>query len=188
MTSESKARSGLYLSTFELVLLGMLAALIVAANVALRFPIKMPGHSALVWMALLLTAASVVPKIGAAACTGLLSGLIAVFAGVGDRGALVTLLSYASAGLGVELIVVFSAKPLGTITCILAGLCGNLMKLGTKTLLEIFVGVPAGFVALGRVYPLLTYTVFGALGGYLGFLVVAALRRAGYFDYLAQRH
>jgi hypothetical protein len=111
-----------------------------------------------------------------------------VFAGVGDRGAFVTLLSYASAGVGVELVVAFSRKPLGTIACVIAGLGGNLMKLGTKTLLEILVGVPAGFVALGRIYPLMTYILFGALGGYLGFLVVSALRRAGYFAYLAQRH
>ena len=65
-----------YLSTFELLLLALFAALVVAGNVALRFPIKMPGHSGIVWMALLVTARGVVPRPGAAAIVGLLSGLL----------------------------------------------------------------------------------------------------------------
>jgi len=187
MTDDTK-RTSRYFSTFELVLLGMLAALIVATNVTLRLPIKMPGRSAIVWMALLVTASAVVPKRGAATCAGVLSGLIAVFAGVGDRGALVTLLSYTAAGVGVDLAVAFGRQPLGAYQSALAGLSGNLLKLGTKSLLEILVGVPPGFVVLGRLYTLVTYVIFGTLGGYLGFLVVGALRRAGYFTYLAQRH
>lgn len=176
-----------HFATFELILLGMLAALVVAANVTLRFPIKMPGHSGVVWMAFLVTAGAVVPKRGAVACVGLLSGLIAVFAGVGDRGALVTLLSYTAAGVGVEAVLLFGGFIRGPTACVLAGICGNLSKLGMKTLLELLIGVPPGFIILGRVYPLVTYIVFGALGGYLGYAIVHALRRAGYFTYLEGR-
>jgi hypothetical protein len=176
-----------HFTTFELVLLGMLAALVVAANIALRFPIKMPGRSGLVSVALLITAAAVVPKRGAVTCVGFLSGLIAVFAGVGDRGAIVTLLSYTAAGLGVEAVLFFSRPAPGATATILAGICGNLSKLGMKTLLEFLIGVPPGFLVLGRAYSLLTYIVFGALGGFLGYAVVHALRRAGYFTYLEGR-
>jgi energy-coupling factor transporter ATP-binding protein EcfA2 len=49
------------------------------------------------------------------------------------------------------------------------------------------IGAPMGFVALGLVRSILGYIVFGALGGLLGGLTLAALRRAGFFAYLAER-
>ena len=70
---------------------------------------------------------------------------------------------------------------------IIAGICGNLSKLGMKTLLEFLIGIPPGFLVLGRGYSLMTYVLFGAIGGLLGYAVVRALRRAGYFAYLEGR-
>jgi hypothetical protein len=174
-----------HFSTFELLLLAVFAALVVVGNVTLRLPVKMPGHSGVVWMALLVTARGVVPKLGAASAVGLLSGLLATFAGVGDKGGLDTLLSYTVAGAGVDVISGLT-RP-GAVTCALAGLGGNLAKLGAKVLLELWIGIPTGFLVMGRTYPALTHTVFGLAGGYLGALVLAALRRAGFFAYLAAR-
>ncbi len=174
-------------STFELLFLGMFAALIVVANVALRFPIRAPGHSGLVWMALLVTARAVVTNGATASTVGLLSGLMAAFAGVGDKGALDTLLSYTAAGIGVDAIAALTGGRFRPLTAALAGLTGNLAKLGLKTLLELWIGIPAGFVLLGRLYSLLTYTCFGLIGGYVGFLITEALRRAGFFAYLAEK-
>jgi hypothetical protein len=48
-------------------------------------------------------------------------------------------------------------------------------------------GAPVGFVALGLARSLLGYLVFGALGGFLGGLTLAALRKAGFFAYLAEK-
>ena len=104
-----------YFSTFELLLLALFAALVVVGNVALRLPVKLPGHSGLVWMALLVTARGVVPKLGAASTVGLLSGLLAAFIGVGDKGGLDTLLSYTAAGAAVDVIV--AMLPAGALTC-----------------------------------------------------------------------
>ena len=174
-----------YFSTFELLLLAVFAALVVVGNVALRLPVRMPGHSGVVWMALLVVACGVVPKLGATSAVGLLSGLLAAFVGVGDKGGLDTLLSYSAAGLGVDLIS--GLAPTGALTCALAGLAGNLVKLGVKVVLELWIGIPTGFLVLGRTYPALTHAVFGLAGGYLGALVLAALRRAGFFAYLAAR-
>jgi hypothetical protein len=176
-----------YFSLFELLLLAMLAALIVATNVALRFPIRMPGHSGVVWMALLVTAATVVPKLGAATTAACVSGLLAAFVGIGDRGALDTVLSYATAGVGVDLAMMILGREARAVPCVVAGALGNLLKLGMKVVLDVWIGIPAGFVLLGRLYPAVTYTVFGLAGGYLGFLVVSALRRAGFFTYIAEK-
>jgi hypothetical protein len=176
-----------YFSLFELLLLAMLAALIVVANLALRFPIRMPGHSGLVWMALLVTGASIVPKRGAATTAGCISGLLAAFVGIGDRGALDTVLSYAAAGVGVDLAMMVLGRGARAVPCVVAGALGNLLKLGMKVMLDVWIGIPTGFVLLGRLYPAATYTVFGLAGGYLGFLTVSALRRAGFFAYVAEK-
>jgi hypothetical protein len=175
------------LSLFELLLLGMFGALIVAANLALRFPIKMPGHSGIAWMALLVTARAVVARPAAATTAALISGLLAAFLGMGDKGALDTFLSYTAAGVGVDLIAALLGHPEWALTCVLAGAVGNLVKLGVKVALELWIDIPTGFVLLGRLYPAATYTLFGLIGGYLGFLVLGALRKAGFFAYLAEK-
>jgi hypothetical protein len=172
-----------YFSTFELLLLALFAALVVVGNIALRLPVKMPGHSGVVWMALLVTARGVVTKLGAASTVGLLSGLLAAFVGVGDKGGLDTFASYTAAGAAVDLVAALA--PLGALTAALAGLAGNLAKLAVKVLLELWIGIPTGFLVLGRTYPAATHAVFGLVGGYLGHLVLASLRRAGFFAYLA---
>lgn len=174
-------------STFELLLLATIAALIVAATVALKLPLKLPGHSGLVWMALLVVSRRIVPKPGAAAAAGLLSGAVAVFLGAGDKGALDTFLSYAAAGLGVDAVLTLAGAGAGVWTHAVAGMAGNLAKLAVKIALEVTVGIPTGFILVGRLYPALVHIVFGLLGGLLGFLVVQALQRAGYFAYLAER-
>ena len=172
-----------YFSTFELLVLALFAALVVAGNVALRLPVKLPGHSGVVWMAVLVTARGIVPKLGAAATVGLLSGLLAAFMGVGDKGGLDTLVSYAAAGAAVDLVVAIA--PASALTSAVAGLAGNLAKLGMKVLLELWIGIPTGFLVVGRSYPAATHAVFGLAGGYLGHLVLGSLRRAGLFTYLA---
>lgn len=174
-------------STFELLVLAMLAALIVVANVSLRLPIRVPGHSGLVWMALLVTGRSIVARPGAAVVLGALSGTVAVFLGVGDKGALDTFISYVAAGVGVDAVATLMPVPRHALACALAGAAGNLSKLVTKIALELWIGIPTGFVMLGRAYPTLTHVAFGLAGGYLGYVVVGALRRAGYFAYIAEK-
>ena len=48
-------------------------------------------------------------------------------------------------------------------------------------------GAPAGFVAFGLLKAIIGYVVFGALGGLLGALTLRALRKAGFFAYLAEK-
>jgi hypothetical protein len=44
-----------------------------------------------------------------------------------------------------------------------------------------------GLIALGLLRAILGYVIFGALGGLLAGLTLAALRRAGFFSYLAEK-
>jgi ABC-type thiamin/hydroxymethylpyrimidine transport system permease subunit len=174
-------------STFQLVLLALFAALIVAAKIALKTPLQMPGHTGLFWMAIVVVAAGVVPKPGAASLVGLTSGILASFLGLGDFGALETLLSYAMVGVGADLALLLLQNLDNLVVCALVGTLGHLGKFLVKWALGVVTGAPLGFIALGLARSLVSYAVFGALGGLLGGLTLKALRRAGFFAYLAER-
>jgi hypothetical protein len=176
-----------YFSTFQLILLALFAALIVVAKIALRLPLQMPGHSGIFWMAIMIVAAGVVPKRGAASLVGLTSGIMAAFLGLGDFGALDTLLSYTAVGVATDLALLLLGSPENLVVAMLAGALGHMGKFLVKWAIASLVGAPAGFVALGLAWSLIGYIVFGALGGLLGGLTLAALRKAGFFAYLAEK-
>jgi ABC-type thiamin/hydroxymethylpyrimidine transport system permease subunit len=176
-----------YFSTFQLILLAQFAALIVVAKIALRLPLQLPGHTGIFWMAIVLVATGVVPKPGAACLVGLTSGILASFLGLGDTGTLDTLLSYTAVGVGTDLGLLLLRDPENLVVATVLGMFGHLAKFLVKWVLASAAGAPVGFVALGSARSLLGYVVFGALGGFLGGLTLAALRKAGFFAYLAEK-
>jgi hypothetical protein len=176
-----------YFTTFQLILIVLFAALVVVAKIALKTPIKLPGHTGVFWMAILIASAGVVPRRGAVSLVGLTSGILAAFLGMGDFGGLNTLLSYTMAGVGSDLALFLLGSPEKPLTGGLAGAIGHLSKFLVKWLFGVLSGAPLGFVALGLVYSLISYVVFGFLGGLLGSLTLVALRRAGFFAYLAEK-
>jgi hypothetical protein len=139
-------------------------------------------------MAIIVVGSKVVPKAGAASIIGITSGLLASFLGLGDFGALNTFLSYAMVGVVSDLILLllgFNSENLAV--AILTGTFGHLGKFLTKWVFGIISGAPIGFVALGLLRAILGYIVFGAIGGVLGWITLKALRRAGFFAYLAEK-
>jgi ABC-type thiamin/hydroxymethylpyrimidine transport system permease subunit len=177
-----------YFSTFQLILLALFAALIVVAKIALRLPLQLSGHSGIFWMAIVIVAAGVVHKPGAASLVGLTSGIIAAFLGMGDFGALNTLLSYTAVGVGTDLaLLLMGNKPENLVIATVAATLGHSAKFLVKYGMGVVTGAPVGFVALGLVRATIGYVVFGALGGLLGALTLRALQRAGFFVYLAEK-
>jgi hypothetical protein len=138
-------------------------------------------------MAIVIVAAGIVPKRGAASLVGLTSGILAAFLGMGDFGALNTLLSYAMVGVGTDLALWLLQNPENVLTAGLAGIIGHMGKFVVKWVLGIVTGAPLGFVALGLAWSLVNYIVWGALGGILAALTLKALRKAGFFTYLAEK-
>jgi hypothetical protein len=176
-----------YFSTFQLILLALLSALVVVAKIALRLPVRMSGHSGLFWMAIIITAAGIVPRRGAASLVGLTSGMLAAFLGLGDFGALNTFLSYLAVGVFTDLALLLLGSPEKLPAAVLAGTIGHLGKFLIKWLYGLATGAPAGFVTLGLAGAAASYVLWGALGGLLGGLTLKVLRRAGFFAYLAEK-
>lgn len=176
-----------YFSTFQLILLALFAALIVVAKIALRTPLQLPGHSGIFWMAIIIVAAGVVPKPGATSLVGLTSGIIAAFLGMGDLGALNTFFSYAIIGVMSDLALLLLRNPENLVVAALVGVWGHIGKFLVKWAFGVVAGAPVGFMALGLARAVVGYLVFGAIGGLLGGLTLVALRRAGFFAYLAEK-
>ena len=176
-----------YFSTFQLILLALFAALVVVAKIALRLPLQLSGHSGVFWMAIIIVAAGVVPKRGATSLVGLTSGIMAAFLGLGDFGALDTLLSYTMVGVGTDLALLLLGKPENLMVAGLAGVLGHFCKFLVKWGMGAITGAPLGFVALGLAKAMIGYIIFGAVGGLLGGLTLLALRKAGFFAYLAEK-
>lgn len=176
-----------YFSTFQLFLLTLFAVLIVVAKIALRLPLQLSGHSGVFWMAIIIVASKVVPKRGSASLVGLLSGVIAAFMGLGDFGALNTLISYTIIGIGTDLAIFLLGNPENLIIAGFVGAFGHFCKFLVKWGFGAITGAPVGFVALGLAKAIVGYLIFGAIGGVLGGLTLRALKKAGYFKYLAEK-
>ncbi|HKJ26570.1 MAG TPA: hypothetical protein VJ965_02940 [Anaerolineales bacterium] len=176
-----------YFSTFQLILLALMSALVVVAKIALRLPLQLPGHSGIFWMAVIIVGTGIVPKRGAASLIGLTSGILAGFLGLGDFGILNTFLSYAIIGIATELALLLLGSPEIIPAAMIAASLGHLAKFLVKWVFGIITGAPIGFVTAGLAISAVSYVIWGALGGLLGALTLKALRRAGFFAYLAEK-
>jgi ABC-type thiamin/hydroxymethylpyrimidine transport system permease subunit len=91
-------------------------------------------------------------------------------------------------GVGSDLVfLLLGGNSENLIVAVLAGIFGHLGKFLTKWAFGIISGAPIGFVALGLLRAIIGYIVFGAIGGVLGWVTLKALRRAGFFAYLAEK-
>lgn len=176
-----------YFSTFELILLALFSSLVVVSKIVLHLPLRLPGHSGVFWMAILIVARGLVPKPGALSIVGLTSGLLAAFLGLGDQGAIDTVFSYLVSGVAVDLMALFLGGMDNVVVAGLTGIVGNVAKMLVKLLLALWLQIPTGFIAFGLLYTFITNSVAGVLGGVLGWLILRALRRAGFFAYLAEK-
>ena len=187
MTETNATQKAPYFSTFELILLALMSALVVVAKIALRLPLQLPGHSGIFWMAIVIVGAGMVPKRGAASLIGLTSGVLAGFLGMGDFGMLNTFLSYTMIGVGTDLALMLLGSPENYPAAMIAATIGHLAKFLVKWLFGIITGAPIGFVTTGLAISALSYTLWGLLGGFLGALTLKSLRKAGFFAYLSQK-
>jgi hypothetical protein len=91
-------------------------------------------------------------------------------------------------GVASDLVLwLLGGDPEKLVTAILVGLLGHLAKFLVKWVFGLVSGAPLGFIALGLLRSIIGYIVFGAIGGLLGWLTLKALRKAGFFAYLAEK-
>ncbi|PKQ37577.1 MAG: cobalt ABC transporter permease [Actinobacteria bacterium HGW-Actinobacteria-1] len=160
----------------EIVLLALLAALIVVTKMVLRMPIRVPGHSGVLWMAALVIGRGLVKRPWAGTMLGFVSGVLAVLFVGGAEGPLLWV-KYLAPGMVLDLIDVLipiglEDRFLGT----LAGAIANCAKLLSSTIIALLMGLDAGFLVVGLGASAISHAFFGGLGGWLGSYL---LRRLG---------
>ncbi|HET6351652.1 MAG TPA: hypothetical protein VFG89_05935 [Coriobacteriia bacterium] len=167
------------LSLRDRLVIALVGALIVAAKFYLRIPIRVPGHSGLFWMALLIIGTGAVGKRGAGTLIGLVSAVLASIFLPGSEGPLVGIKYFVPGLLTDVLTPLLGGRLDSPLTATVVGAAANMSKLAASYLIGRAMGISAGYLALGLGVSAVTHLVFGGLGGLAGSLVLGRLRRAG---------
>jgi hypothetical protein len=179
---EGKGSSGLRaraLTTRELVVLALAAALIVAAKAALRIPLKIPGHTWLLVIAIMVLARGLIRRPYAGTLLGLVSGLLVTFLVPGGEGPFVGA-KYLAAGVMLDLVApLIHGRFDDPLRAGIAGGFALMGKLVVDTIVTLAMGIPAAFVALGIGLAATTHLIFGVLGGVLAAFILRRLDRTG---------
>ena len=179
-----------HLTTRELATLALVAALIVVSKFVFNMPLRVPGHSGLFWMALMVIGRGIVRRPHAGTMLGLVAGLLAVAIMPGRLG-LLTWIKYAAPGMLLDLIApLIKGRFEDPVLGMFAGALANLAKLLLSLLVTLAMGLPAGFIAVGLGFSAITHAVFGALGGLAGAMVLRRLfaARIPQVEVLARRY
>jgi len=166
--------------TRDLVLIALLAAMLVTAKVLVRVPIRVPGHSGALWVAMLIVGAGWLRRPGAASLIGLIAGVLATFTLPGSQGLLVWV-KYAAAGVGTDVAVLLVGESRLRSLAIggVVGAFANLSKLIAQTAVSVLLGVPVAVAVAGLALSALSHVVFGAIGGVAGSFVLQRLDKSG---------
>lgn len=153
------------LSLKDALFLGFCAVLILAAKAALRFHLKIPGHSMFFTLFFLLVAAGCVKHKMAATLTGLMAGAMAAVLGMGEGGPLI-LLKYVLPALIVDGMTAILGAALyqSVLLCILTAVLAASSRFISAAVVNMLVGMDqtvtlqyAGIQTFGNM-------VFGAIG------------------------
>ena len=159
------------------MVLALIAALLVGTKIVLNLPLRLPGHSGIFWMAYLVVGRGLVRRRGAGTMLGLVSGLLAVLI-VGGREGLLVWVKYFAPGVVMDLGAAISRERLDSaVLATLVGAVANAAKLTASLVVSLILGIPAGYLAVGLGLAAVSHVVFGAIGGWLGALVLRTLRR-----------
>ncbi len=151
-----------------------MATFIIVSKELFDLPIHVPGHSGIYWMFFLVVGKSLVEKPSAGTFMGLISGFLSVLFSLGRFGPF-NFLKYLLPGVTLD--VLFFLKLRRGWEGALAGAVSNLSKLGVNLIIGSTLGIPLNFLMIGITPSILTYMIFGALGGTLGVEVANKVRK-----------
>jgi len=164
------------LSLRDGVLLAIIAAATASAKMILRIPLHIPGHFNIVWMFFLVLGCALVPRRGAGAILGVLTGILAVLFGFGHEGIL-AFFKWLIVGLVLEVFQAFA--PSFAQRWYLAIPAGGTAAI-VKTLFSLLIFKLFGFsdkaIETVGVVAITLNLIFGASGGFLGWTLWRRIR------------
>lgn len=146
------------------------------ADNILHLPLHMPGHTSIWWMGILVVGKGVIGKFGSGIVMGIVSGLLAVFLGMGNTGVF-EFLKYFIPGLLIDLLAPFYRYKLGNpFVGAICGALASLSKLAASIAVGLLVNTPLLFLTLGLGYVAFCHVIYGAIGGILAAIIIRQLK------------
>lgn len=154
----------------------MFGTLISVCNLVVRLPIRVPGHSSIYWMAILIVGKGLVPEFGSGLIMGVVSGFLGVIFGLGHEGPLLAL-KFIVPGVFLDLLSIIFFNQLESIpVAAIIGALISISKLMANMLLGMILNIPMVFLYMGFGVAMALHAVFGALGGVLAALILKRLK------------
>lgn len=159
----------------EMLRATMIGTLIAVTNDVLHMPLHIPGHTSIWWMSILLVGKGTVKKFGSGMIMGIVSGVLAVFMGMGREGFLV-FLEYFTPGLMLDLLMLFFHQKLDSV--IFSGCIGaviSISKLAANLAVGMLMRAPMLFLTIGLGLTAIFHALFGLIGGILAAVILKRL-------------
>lgn len=154
----------------------MFGVLIAIVNDVLKMPIRMPGHTSIYWMGILILGKGLIKRHGCGIVMGTISGILAVALGIGKEGIFV-FFKYFTPGLLLDVLAPLYLYKLEK--PIVAAICGGLIslsKLVASIIIGLILNIPLLFLTLGLSYVAISHVIFGALGGVIASIGIKRLK------------
>ncbi|CQR70332.1 hypothetical protein SOV_38670 [Sporomusa ovata DSM 2662] len=164
------------LSLADILRSTMFGTIIVLIKDITRLPLSLPGHSSIFWMGVLVLGKGLLPKFGSGIIMGIVSGILAVFLGLGKEGFFV-FFKYFMPGLLIDFLApMFYNKLDRPIVGIICGILTSLSKMAVNVALGIFLKLPLVFLTIGLGFTSVSHVVFGAAGGLIATIMIKRLK------------
>lgn len=164
------------LSLTDILRLTMFGVLVAILNDLLRMPLQLPGHTSIWWMGVLVLGKGLVPKKGGGIIMGIVSGVLAVFFGLGSGGILV-FFTYFIPGLMLDILgPIFQNRWDSPFVAVICCIFASLSKMIANLAVGLMLNMPMVFLTLGLGYTAVTHTLFGGIGGLLSVTLIRRLK------------
>ncbi|WP_134218948.1 MULTISPECIES: hypothetical protein [Pelotomaculum] len=160
----------------DVIRLTMFGTLISVSRFVFQLPIGIPGHTSVYWMGLLMLGKGLIPKFGAGAIMGIISGILAIVFGLGKEGPLLAFKCIVPGVLLDILAILFLNKLESIWVGVIIGALISWSKLLASIVLGVMLDIPMVFLAMGFGYATLLHVVFGAAGGVLAAVLIKRLK------------
>lgn len=154
----------------------MFGTLNAVTNNLLHMPLHMPGHTSLWWMGILLVGKGLVNRFGSGMIMGIVSGILAVFFGLGKEGFFVFFKYFVPGMLMDFLALFFFFRFQSVIVGVICGALASVSKLAASIAVGVVTKIPMLFLTLGLGYVAISHVIWGGIGGVLGVIILKRLK------------
>lgn len=157
--------------TFKESIFSTFLGALIALSKLIRIPIHVPGHSGLIWIAILTLGCLLIKKRGSGTLMGVTAGFLAYVFGIGNEGPFV-FFKYFLPGFSMDLIFKLIPKVKEKwYSVALTGAFSHFTKLLVNYVIGTILNLPQGYLLMGIQASFINHGIFGFLGGTVAYMV-----------------